>query len=75
VADRLVVHPQTIFVGAWIYAGTRGPALKLTPLRRLKHVRLKRATIRIELDLEIRGVRQPHDLFGRANHDNFGDHT
>jgi hypothetical protein len=74
-ADRLIVHPKTIFVRAGVYAGTRGAALELAPLRRLKDVGLKRAAIGIEFDLEIRCVGKPHDLFGRADHYNFGDYT
>jgi len=74
-ADRLVVHPQTILVGAGVGAWARGAALKLAALRRLKNIGLERAAVGIEFDPEICCVRKPHDLLGRADYDDFGDYA
>ena len=74
-ADRLVIHPQTILVGSGICARARRSALQLASRWRLKNIGLERTPVGIELDLEIRSIRKPHDLFGRTNYDNFGDHT
>ena len=74
-ADRLIVHPQAILVGAGVRARARRSALQLASWRRLKDIGLERAPIGIELNLQICCVRKPHDLIGRTNHDNFGNHT
>lgn len=74
-SDDSIIDRDAIFVRPGIDAGPGGSALQAHARRRLKNIGGKRAAARIEFDLQITGVGDPHDLLIRANDNDLGQHS
>jgi hypothetical protein len=73
VTYQLVVEPETILEGGGFDPGPSGATEQAHTGGSLKHVGRKRATVHIELDTKIAGVRDPGNLVAVIENDSLGN--
>jgi hypothetical protein len=71
-ADELIVEPNTILVGGALKTDTRWPAEQAHTCRGLENIGRKRATVDVEFDAKIAGVRDPGDLITGIEYNDLG---
>jgi hypothetical protein len=71
-ADKLVVQPNTVFVGGALKTDPGRPAEQSHACRSLENIGRKRAAVDVEFDAKIAGVRDPGDLITWIKYNDLG---
>jgi hypothetical protein len=74
-ANKLIIKPNAVFVGAGFQADTGRPAQEAHPNGRLENVGRKWTAVDVELDAQVAGIGDPGDLIAGVEYDCLRDES